>query len=575
MAKLVTCPECTTQLALPEAASLSDRACCPRCGAKFALMESVQFSIPTAELLPPETEVESELDETPDVGAETVELPDFSSLTLDSFLSKATRDLITPVPAVDNFSSSAPSTWEQPAREPTVPAMENEAQASLADWQARLRRAIDAGQIAEDYVPEYADESSPDVSTLQASPTASAQKELLSSQNEFEVADADLLPASTPPSESVPQMRSWTFPQSESVDTHEEFAEDGYESEDSLDADEVSTRSLDEFQHAAAPIQVIAPDSLDTPRVAKPRPRRTPKMIATLASFGLGAIGIPLGLYALLWLKGPAGDVVHLADYLPQFMLPPAMRTTELDSAENLAGTPIVGGKSPSEQEELPLVAGTVAGQTDPDQFTIADPAVEPATAEQPVYRGPTFDLVAGAEFEDLLEVAQKAAAEFAEGTLSDKATMSRKGHAYIELCRLAGKCSFLNQPGRTAEESAASLAAEQMFQAVLSPASVRSDLSLVASRWWIYGERPNDGILLVGRITRVQETAAGNLAYLSLEGELADKEIPVLLGTSSRSLGTLVGVVGSIASEPGKLVPALEDLPLPIVVGHTSITLE
>src|SRR5690606_17895353 len=55
-------------------------------------------------------------------------------------------------------------------------------------------------------------------------------------------------------------------------------------------------------------------------RVTPGKKSRSP--LRTLASASLGVVGIPIGLYVLLWLRGPAGDMLDIAQYLPSFMLP-------------------------------------------------------------------------------------------------------------------------------------------------------------------------------------------------------------------------------------------------------------
>lgn len=58
-----------------------------------------------------------------------------------------------------------------------------------------------------------------------------------------------------------------------------------------------------------------------------PRRRREPAVVKTLVGIvGGGLLGILIGAYGLLWLLGPDGDVMGLAKWLPDFVLPPRMR---------------------------------------------------------------------------------------------------------------------------------------------------------------------------------------------------------------------------------------------------------
>ncbi len=513
MAKLATCPGCTTQLALPEEATLSDEARCPRCGDEFPLMEVVQFSIPTAELIPASDR--SKCSEVAEWAANT--------------MVQEPLDVRTPVQestAVDEAEID-----EVQAAPPER--AESDLTATLSDWEARLKRAISDTQPSES--PESLSEG--EISEPVELERGSARKSNDSLQD-FSFPHEDLEPQGD--SEPAPEATPWA-----AVET-EEFDFDSAEPT-------VKTTSDHTVVHLAAPttpdLEIDTTDQLTSPK------KSTHSLSRTLLSASLGLIGIPLGLYALLWIKGPAADVAHLADYLPRVMLPASMQTPlpNLQEGEaELAQEESEASPSQDEQAMPPLVT---------------DPEVQPATAEVPVYSGPRFALVESEEFHRLLTAAAEAAPELASGDLADQAIKKRKGHAYITLCRLADKCSFMNQPGLTVEDADQVAEAQELLEAFFTNPHVLADLPLIAGPWWEFEARPSAGAVLAGRVERVESTAAGSLARIRL-GE-SGALVPVLIGGNAPRLGAQIGIVGSIVNDAPTTIPALSGVANPIVVAH------
>ncbi|TWU28202.1 hypothetical protein [Bythopirellula polymerisocia] len=515
MAKLATCPGCTTQLALPEEATLSDEARCPRCGEEFPLMEAVQFSIPTAELIPAnERNTSSEVVEwaaKPLEGKQT----DFCA-------------------AVDE---PVESDEEEPYQfQPKMPeSIDPDLNATLSDWEARLKRAIS------DTAPsEMVEDSTGDDPQLSCETEFKLENKSIDELKDFSFPHEDLEP------QVEPELEPSTGPLS-AAET-EEFEFVSAESTISTSAD-ATTANL---------VQPTSPEMvINTTQTSSPRKKKNRSLSRTMLSASLGVVGIPLGLYALLWIKGPAADMAHLANYLPQFILPPSMQspTSSLEeNAETLALNRSEPLPSKDEQATPPLVA---------------DPEVQPATAEVPAYNGPRFEMVDGEEFSQLLSVASQAAPDLIAGDLAAQSDKSRMGHAYISLCRLADKCSFMNQPGHSAEDADHVAEAQELLETTFSSPDVLADLPQIAGPWWEFVSRPSPGIVLTGSVERVEKTAAGSLAHVKL-GEMG-ASISVLLGGDSPHLGTQLGVVGSIVSDPSSKIPALSGLSEPIVVAHFS----
>ncbi len=525
MAKLATCPSCTTQLALPEKATLSDRARCPRCQEEFLLMETVQFSIPEAELLPP---VEPEV---------------------ESIAPSICEDEYAPTTFARETASDAEDSAEAPEPETLPVSATPSTQKTLSDWEARLKRAIAADV---DDVPLEDESTLPQFEFRNLTTKAPAAKtESIPETQDYAVPDDDLFPRTI--AKPSPQRDEWS--------PEEAYAPEEYSLDDEPVIDSYAEHDAEE------PEPVIA---FNVQTGSAPRNKRKRSVLRTLVSAGLGIVGIPLGLYALLWLRGPAGDVLHVAQYVPSFMLPASFDKPDFDpSRDQLAEQPA----TPSIDDNEALVADENK-LPEAEPLVRDDPAVAPASAEEPVYRGPIFAPVNASEFNELLAAAEPVAAQLGTGDLKSKESVARKGQAYMALARLGDRSSYLNWPGHTPEEMTKTLLAKQLFETTLRDEIVRRDLPQIALRWWQYAERPSPGIVLTGRVERLETTAIGTIAFVSLSTEPVAPEIPVLVGNAEHREGEQIGIVGSIMTNPQEQMPALEVTTYPLVIAHFSFPL-
>lgn len=549
MAQLATCPGCTSQLALPEAATLSDRVRCPRCGHKFLLMESVQFSIPNAELI-----VEEEFEET-----------------------KPYRSSLQPVPGAETYEPAPyeSETYEDPY-EAAKDADETEtapfpASATLSDWEARLKKAIAAEP--EDEIAKPAEESysfDKPSSEKFSMPDFAALKEALdaklkSVEQDFEVPEADL--TSTEPFPSPKTLESWS-------------AADEYEPESFDAAEEKPTVSTSFDAMVTEGPSVVA---FDTGVTVTPRRKKQRSIARTLASASLGVVGIPLGLYALLWLRGPAGDMAGIAHYLPSFMLPASF--DELDDSNSQAF--VAHDLEPAEDELVEEMAETLPenetatplAEAKPETI-LDDPDVEPATATAPTpeevtYLGPKFELVEPGEFNALFAAAEQAAPALADGDLNSKESVAKKGQAYMAFTKLAERFSYINQPGQTLDQSAQAALAQQLIRTTLRKDAVKRDLPQIALRWWQYPERPSTGMVMIGKIEKLDPTDAGTVAIASLGIDGVAPTVPILLGNTEHQEGDIIGVVGTIMVNPAEQLPEVDPGLGPLLISQYSFPLE
>ncbi|QEG33868.1 hypothetical protein [Bythopirellula goksoeyrii] len=531
MAKLATCPGCTTQLALPEEATLSDEARCPRCGDEFPLMEVVQFSIPTAELIPASERSPSS------------EIAEWAAKTMELGLDQDNQSVEETIDA----AGSGDGEIEPPASE--VP--DANLTTTLSDWEARLKRAISDTESAE--ADDPASESDDQASSVEPLQTETKLSDTL---KDFSFPHEDLEPVSRDAPLSPAQQSGARDAPEPSSASWAEVEADEFE----FDSAEPTVKTMADSTIANYAVPSEPEVEIAISNSTEPRKKNSRSFVRTLLSASLGVIGIPLGLYALLWIKGPAADVAHLADYLPSFMLPASMQSTVPHSEQNATALAL--------EESVPLPSGDNHALPP----IVADPEVQPAAAEAPVYNGPRFELVESEDFSQLMTAAAQAAPELTTGTLAEDANNRRKGNAYMALCRLADKCSFMNQPGLSDMDADHATEAQELLESVLSDSEVLVDLSHIAGTWWKFKARPSSGIVFTGRVEHVENTPIGALAEVQL-GETG-AVVPVLVGGQAPHLGGQIGVVGSIVNDPSSSIPALSELSEPIVVAHFSVPL-
>ena len=561
MAQLATCPGCTSQLALPEAATLSDRVRCPRCGQKFPLMESVQFSIPNAELI------------TDEIVEET----------------KPYRSSLQPVPGAETYEPAPyeSETYEDPY-EPSKGPDETETapfpvSATLSDWEARLKKAI-AGQPEDttEKVAEPAEESysveKPAITEKFILPDYAALKESLSAKlnsvdQDFEVPEADLTP--TEPFPSRETLETWSADDAYTPETRE------YSPETLDAAEEEPTVSTSFDQTITNGPAVVAVDPVIT---TSPRHKKKRSIARTLASASLGVVGIPLGLYALLWLRGPAGDMAGIAQYLPSFMLPASFDSFHDDTnTQALVADDLEPTEDPLVEEMAETLpdneTATPLAEAEPETI-LDDPEVEPATATAPApedvtYQGPKFELVDPAEFNALFAAAEQAAPILAEGDLNSKESVAKKGQAYMTFTKLAEKFSYINQPGQTLDQAAQAALAQQLIRTTLRKDVVKRDLPQIALRWWQYPERPSTGMVMIGKIEQLNATDAGTIAIASLGIDGVAPTVPILLGSTEHQEGDIIGVVGTIMVNPAEQLPEVDPGLGTLLISQYSFPLE
>jgi len=579
MASLATCPLCAKQLAIPDGTTSDDRAECPECDATFLLSNAFQTSLPTARILPAiESSSAHEALPVEPVSQEPTPLEPTSpeaaiENSLDSY-----DDSQPPKPVTLDFD---PVRLEEPSSEPTG---EEASVASLASWESRLKNAIerDAAELSDQPTAEQT--LAPDTPAVDASTADQPQ----TSNPEFDfhidppVAEQKLETETQP----VQQFDHVELPEPESAESISKEPEVAPIKNQPAPA-ELAEAELVEAEQLTMGLNTLHPR----------RSRRFSPLKIGAVLVSSGVVGIFLGLYSLLWIQGPRGDLVNLAQILPAAMLPPTITASETESpddtpppadtqellvADEPTNQPPPLETEPLESEPLEsLVNESDVNVPDNDRpihdQPIHDNAVRPATAEQPA--SPPFNALP-IHFSEIISAALAAQPEFVGGNLSTNEAVSQKGKAYMTICQLAQEFQAIQLPDPDAQAESQIASAKELFDSIASDSSALSDLAAIASRWWGYDSRPNQGIFFAGQIQNLQPLGAQTVCYVALDQPHSETVIPILLDqaldqASVPREGDRIVVVGNIVAEPSNNLQGFTvDLPQ-VVVATYSHTLQ
>ncbi|MBA4105458.1 MAG: hypothetical protein C0485_06840 [Pirellula sp.] len=384
-------------------------------------------------------------------------------------------------------------------------------------------------------------------------------------------------------------------------------------------------------EEAAAEDEFAALDLRTTPRR-----KRRPSAVRTLVGIvGGGAIGILGGAYALLWLRDPDLDLMGMANWLPPVMLPSSMQTpTESSLAEQglLAPPAAVDQQAAGNDFETPapplsstleiaepadeLGAGPTndqvvdatevgssaatpaehdpirqdpdfmpAGATEPVADAGVAPTVENAVAQSPVTattHWPTTPIVGqlrGAKFYSIAELdatlpgADAAHRRFLAGDLARKEDVAAMGQAYIELCKLAEQFTLTNPAEYGNELITKQMNAKNIFRGAVGDPARRNDLAMIAGRWLQHNRRPNQGVVVLGKVTDLE--AHGSWTEYTIETPLGDATATskVLLEGIPFASGSDVAVVGTIVADPRQAIDGYAgEAPQVIVAGFAFV---
>ncbi|MCH2114664.1 MAG: hypothetical protein MK171_07120 [Pirellulales bacterium] len=429
------------------------------------------------------------------------------------------------MPAATNFAHDADG---------TSPAPKLPANAPLSSWETRPKNAVDLNLGTEPNIEtahtidakqgleKSAAGTTPDKPPVYKSPT-------FGSGNQFDPpVSAEPAKRTTDPTAARPEIRS-LYPALTTPDT-------------------ASTAHLSPSVEATRETPTIPSETVRPPR------NRWPRVAA--AVLGGPILGTLLGFYGLLWMKGPSADYLRLTKALPAALLPQG--PTEAALAQDRT-------------DPLPDKTGlvTVAPNNRPVPVVLhRDEQVHHAAALHPPKPRNLPDGISAETFGQLVVKAKAAVSPFVQGSLSDQASLKRKGQAYMALCRLAEQFGFMNELGLSPQSHQQIRLGQQVFRETTTETDGLADLSQLVSRWWEYQERTSQGIFFVGHIGRVEAVGSQLLCHLALV-ESTGVEIAVLFDQLPFAEGEIIGVVGRISNGSGSLDGSGDPLPYQIVIPH------
>ena len=292
MPLITICPRCTSHLGLPGDVTPAAQVQCPICEVEFSLATVVPRELPQARLIDHgDAAVAAEARRVPEEPAETAQ-------ERLSALLRTTAQWRPASAAESNAGHELLDTFDnEPADAPAAVATPTASELKLGD--SRLDQLLsdlikDSGQPLREPESPFANQ----LAAAQSSPVEFVPSE----HHEFEAEIDD------EPSETY-------------SDAHDERKQSPQE--------EVAPW----FGHTS---ESELPADLRT----APRRKRKPKVLRMLLGVVLGGmIGIGLGAYGLLWLRGSQGDFLGIAQYLPPAMLPASVKQIAGDETHTRSAT--------------------------------------------------------------------------------------------------------------------------------------------------------------------------------------------------------------------------------------------
>ena len=432
-------------------------------------------------------------------------------------------------------------------REKTSPAVEElpsgglAQDAPLASWEARLKNAISAepDQEYETNCDEKMEPNSIVAQGVEDNKNMPEESELDSQQVGYETYEPFFDGGSTCKDVSQSELPGYEVPAM------------------SLNEPAKLEQSAQVNPSVASPVATEITDSTPSPETFVPenvpsvnglqRPRRRWRTVAATMIAG-PLVGTFLGFYGLIWIRGSEADYLQMSRFLPSALYPASLKE---DS--QVEGMDSFGSGDP----HLGLVE---SNHLSPSLSVRLDAQVQPVAVQQPVRK----DDISAQDFRQLVINAGAVLPEFHKQNPGQNGGFQQLAQAYMIVCRLAEKFAFIHQLGLAPQAQQQIEKAKSLFQQVAADESMLKDLTYIASRWWQYKERNNQGIFFVGEIANVQVIGSKTVCQVLLPGN-PGIEIPVVFENFKFRFrrGEQIAVVGNIERKPQQ--PAAENRPLVI----------
>jgi hypothetical protein len=322
---------------------------------------------------------------------------------------------------------------------------------------------------------------------------------------------------------------------------HNEFQPEPQELVDEMHDDEVS--------ETAEPAADWMPEESLAMSAAGGSPQRGRSVIRTLVLPAVcGVLGLALGYYALLWIRGPQIDVLDAAKYLPKALLPasfshppqqklaaapaipPAADTAAEPPANEPNAAPGDAAQTPEAVKPNEAPAEKLASFTEPvnpnktptandDRYAstapASDKAAEPAAFNPPPATpvsdnppAPATEAVhisgvpsfSASDLAAALVAAKDAQNGLVNGSLSDGLSVAKtKGFSYSILADLAQKATFVDPS--SADAAKLQQNADTIFRETLAAPHAREEVAQIVPKWIGSPNRKQGGVFFAGNI--------------------------------------------------------------------------
>lgn len=555
MARVASCPQCEHELLVPDGTAPNAWAKCPECRAFFELQDAKAREVPTI-VLADADRVEAEADEF-SLAADAIPHTDPAKLHEP----KATESTEAAAQRIDQWFRSAKTLEDLPPVEATAAASAPEMLIDPAEF--------DADNATLDLTAE--DTNDGDVAEVDA---------------DFELETPAKLPddaATWDDSQHMDQLLADL--QTQPVDTYEPA-----EQEAAAFADDEQSSSNAEW-------------SPEVPFTVPPgEPRRKRSIVRTMLLTVVGSVvGLALGYYALLWIRGREMDFLDVAKYLPKAALPASFQTAAKapvkpappapqpsSMADDLAASqkaapsdPAPPSPQPTETPAEKQAAFTEpadvskAASTEDDRYGATSAKTdtaprEPAPLESPpatalpdkalaaepvrVADAPTFTL---ADLTASIQTASGAEATLAKGSLTDgREVQQAKGKSYMAIADMAQKAALVDPTAPAADVVKAESQVDDFLRRTFANAHVREELTQIVPKWLNHPKRPHNGVFLAGRLERGETKGDVNEYIIDLgSGVTASVLVPAEPGQAPNASTRAVAVAGWIVAKPADQV--------------------
>jgi hypothetical protein len=270
-----------------------------------------------------------------------------------------------------------------------------------------------------------------------------------------------------------------------------------------------------------------------------------------------GVIGLALGYYALVWIAGPTGDFLNIAQFLPSALLPSDMRpaiVVRTDADER--GEIQARFTEPADQREpgeISSRAGDLTASREPPPFdgTTAQPlAGSPVPPPGQLVSPPSFT---PDELAVALRTAEDAQPKLVEGDLNDGQEVQRaKGLGYSLLCDLAQKSTFVDATSRADYVNSLASKVQGLFRGTLADQQTRAEVAVIVRKWIDSPYRKHGGVFFGGTLAlHVDKGSVVECQFDLGNGQMLTVLAPAAAAAQLAESSHPLGVVGWIVDNP------------------------